>query len=102
MSSRATILLVSKFWSLLSYDAAAEVKYGGVEMNLASNATATREGKHPGYEPTALEGLTMSLDVIAEKKIKVVINGGSLRPKALAEKVHEMVCQLGLPDVEIC
>lgn len=61
------------------------------EMNLAANAEATAAGTHPGYEPSALEGLTLSLDVINEKRIKVVINGGSLRPKALAEKVHALI-----------
>jgi hypothetical protein len=63
-----------------------------LEMNLAANAEATSAGTHPGYEPSALEGLTLSLDVLNEKRIKVVINGGSLRPKALAEKVYALVC----------
>ena len=62
-----------------------------VEMNLASNATAFRAGTHPGYEETALEGLTLSLKVLNEKRIKVVINGGALNPKGLAERVQEMV-----------
>ncbi len=63
-------------------------------MNLASNAEATAAGTHPGYEPTALEGLLLTLDVLNEKRIKVVINGGSLRPKALAEKVNSIVCHI--------
>ena len=33
----------------------------------------------------------MSAELLAEKKIKVVINGGSLNPKGLALKVHEFV-----------
>lgn len=61
-------------------------------MNLAQNAEAMAAGTHPGYEATALEGLTMSLDVVNEKGIKVIINGGSLNPRGLAEKVQEMVC----------
>ena len=61
------------------------------EMNVAQNAEAMALGSHPGYEATALEGLTLSLDVLNEKRIKVVINGGALNPKGLAERVQEMV-----------
>lgn len=46
---------------------------------------------HPGWVPTALAGIEMSLDAINEKRIKVVVNGGSLNPKGLAEQVHDMV-----------
>lgn len=61
------------------------------EMNLAANAVAVKAGNHPGYEPTAWDGLSQSLKVIAEKGIKVVINGGALRPLALAQKTLETV-----------
>ncbi|KAI1607946.1 hypothetical protein EDD36DRAFT_483399 [Exophiala viscosa] len=61
------------------------------EMNLASNATAFEAGTHPGYEETALGGLTLSLKGLNEKRIKVVINGGALNPKGLAERIQEMV-----------
>lgn len=60
-------------------------------MNLANNATAWRNGQHPGYEITAWEGLQQTIDVIAEKRIRVVINGGALDPKALALKVQDLV-----------
>lgn len=33
----------------------------------------------------------MSVDLINEKRIKLVINGGCLNPKGLAEKTHELV-----------
>jgi hypothetical protein len=62
-----------------------------LEINLAENAEKYRAGTHPGWEPTALDGLTLSLEVLNEKRIKVVINGGSLNPKGLAEKVQSMV-----------
>ena len=77
-----------------------QAKYGQVdvitgdylaEFNLALKAEPMKQGKLPGWEPTALEGLTLSLEVINQKRIKVVINGGGLNPKALAEKVVEMV-----------
>lgn len=61
------------------------------EVNLANNAQAWREGKHPGYEPTAWHGLQQTIDVIAQKGIRVVINGGALDPKALALKVERLV-----------
>ncbi|KAL4805064.1 DUF1446 domain-containing protein [Aspergillus unguis] len=66
------------------------------EVNLANNAQAWRSGKHPGYEPTAWDGLEQSIDVIAEKGIRVVINGGALDPKALALKVKALVSEKGL------
>lgn len=62
------------------------------EINLASNAEAFRAGKHPGYEPTALDGLKLTLPLINEKRIKVVINGGALNPKGLALEVQK-ICQ---------
>jgi hypothetical protein len=64
-----------------------------VEMNLAQNAEAMANGTHPGYESTAVEGLSLSLEVMSQKGIKVIINGGSLNPAGLAAKVQEMVCE---------
>ncbi|KAI8718180.1 hypothetical protein NCS52_00596100 [Fusarium sp. LHS14.1] len=61
------------------------------EVNLAANAEAFANGKHPGYEVSALEGLEMTLEVINTKRIKVALNGGALNPKGLAEAVAEMV-----------
>lgn len=61
------------------------------EVNLANNAQAWRDGKHPGYEPTAWDGLQQTIDVIAKKGIRVVINGGALDPKALALRVEALV-----------
>lgn len=60
-------------------------------MNIAQNAEKMAAGSHPGYEPSALEGLTLSLEVLNEKRIKVIINGGALNPKGLAEQVQTMV-----------
>ncbi|KAJ5681411.1 DUF1446 domain-containing protein [Penicillium maclennaniae] len=63
------------------------------EVNLANNAEAWRNGKHPGYEPTAWDGLRQTIDVIAQKGIRVVINGGALDPKALAFKVEGLISE---------
>jgi hypothetical protein len=62
-----------------------------VEMNIAENAEAYRNGNHDGWEPTAWEGLSTSLNALAERKTKAVINGGALNPAGLATKVHELV-----------
>ena len=48
-------------------------------------------GKHEGFEETAWDGLQQSIDAIAEKGIKVVINGGGLAPERLARKTTELV-----------
>lgn len=63
------------------------------EVNLAVYAEAFSAGEHPGYLPTALDGLTKSLDAIHTNGIKVIINGGALNPKGLAFVTHAMVCQ---------
>jgi hypothetical protein len=62
------------------------------EMNLGTFAEPFATGKHPGYVPTALEGIALSLNAIYKDKIKVVINGGALNPKGLASIIHDMVC----------
>jgi hypothetical protein len=66
------------------------------EVNMANNAQAFKSGNHPGYEETAWEGLKQTIDVIAEKGIKVVINGGALNPKGLALRVDELVRSMAL------
>jgi hypothetical protein len=58
---------------------------------MANNAHAFKSGDHPGYEETAWKGIQQTIDVIVEKGIKVVINGGALNPKGLALKVDELV-----------
>ena len=62
------------------------------EVNIANNAEAYANGKHPGWEETAWEGLQQTIEVIAEKNIKVAINGGALNPRGLAELTAELVC----------
>ncbi|KAF4334673.1 DUF1446 domain protein [Fusarium beomiforme] len=65
------------------------------EVNIANNAEAYAKGLHPGYEETALKGLELSIDTIAEKRIKVAINGGALNPEGLAVKVAALVTEKG-------
>ncbi|KAJ5788366.1 hypothetical protein N7457_003356 [Penicillium paradoxum] len=66
------------------------------EVNMANNAQAYQRGEHAGYEETAWEGIQQTIDVIANKGIKVVLNGGALNPKGLALKVHELIRQKSL------
>ena len=66
------------------------------EMNLAENAEAFAAGNHSGWEPTAWDGLQQSLHAVAERSIKVVINGGSINPKGLAEQTHALAVKKGL------
>ncbi|KAF5632071.1 DUF1446 domain protein [Fusarium sp. NRRL 52700] len=66
------------------------------EANLATSAEAYNAGTHPGYVPSALDGLQKSLKTIAERKIKVIINGGSLNPKGLAMQTAKEIESQGL------
>lgn len=59
-------------------------------MNMAESAEAYRAGKHEGFETTAFEGISQSLEILAQKGTKVVINGGSLNPAGMAKKIHEL------------
>jgi len=58
---------------------------------MANNAEAYLAGNHTGFERTAWEGLKQSIDVIAEKGIRVAINGGALNPQGLAEMTSALV-----------
>ncbi|KAL6242075.1 hypothetical protein RBB50_010987 [Rhinocladiella similis] len=60
---------------------------------MANNAEAFAHGKHQGYEETAWTGLQQTIHVIAEKRIKVAINGGALNPDGLAIKVANLIAQ---------
>ncbi|KIW17964.1 hypothetical protein PV08_05159 [Exophiala spinifera] len=58
------------------------------EVSLAENAEAMRAGEHDGWFSTCWDGIEQSIDIIVEKRIKVVVNGGGLNPRGLAEKVQ--------------
>ncbi|KAI0123413.1 hypothetical protein BJ170DRAFT_108069 [Xylariales sp. AK1849] len=66
------------------------------EANLAQYAELYAADQHPGWAASAWDGLQKSLDAIHEKNIKVVINGGALNPKGLAEKTAELAREKGL------
>nr|UWK20121.1 duf1446 domain containing protein [Trichoderma polysporum] len=77
-----------------------QAKYGPVdvitgdylaEATMASSAIERAQSNGPGWIQSAYEGIQMSLDLINEKRIKVVVNGGAMNPKGLAEKIHDMI-----------
>ncbi|KAH7391125.1 hypothetical protein DE146DRAFT_619239 [Phaeosphaeria sp. MPI-PUGE-AT-0046c] len=65
------------------------------EVNIAENAQAHAEGKHPGWEQTAWDGIEQTIDLLNEKRIKIIINGGAHNPRGLAEKVQDLVSSKG-------
>ncbi|KAI0205968.1 DUF1446-domain-containing protein [Astrocystis sublimbata] len=65
------------------------------EANIAQYAEAYHRGEHPGYVSSAYEGLQLSLEAINEKRIKIIINGGGLNPKGLAEAIHKTASNKG-------
>ncbi|KAB2575185.1 hypothetical protein DBV05_g6125 [Lasiodiplodia theobromae] len=71
------------------------------EINLAANATAYLSGHHPGYEPSALNGLAAALDALATNRIKVAINGGALNPRGLAQRVAALAHEKGHHDLRV-
>ncbi|ETS76193.1 hypothetical protein PFICI_11580 [Pestalotiopsis fici W106-1] len=65
------------------------------EANLAQYAEAYARGEHPGWVSTAWDGLQLSLGAIHERRIKVVIDGGALNPRGLAEKTDALAREKG-------
>ena len=65
------------------------------EMNLADHAEKMAAGQHDGWEPTAWDGIEQTLDVLNEKRIKLVFNGGALNPAGLARKTQALVVERG-------
>jgi hypothetical protein len=61
------------------------------EVNIAENAQAHAAGTHPGWEQTAWDGIAQTIELLNEKRIKVVVNGGAHNPRGLAEKVFKLV-----------
>jgi hypothetical protein len=66
------------------------------EANMADSAAAAGPDR-PKWIKSAFDGIAMSLDLINEKKIKVIVNGGCLDPKGMAEAVYQGVGISGPP-----
>ncbi|KAI1629844.1 hypothetical protein EDD37DRAFT_70382 [Exophiala viscosa] len=63
------------------------------ENNLAQEQAAIAAGTGEGFKKNAWDALQQSMEVVAEKGIKVVINGGGLNPQALAVHCQEIIDQ---------
>ncbi|KAF2098006.1 DUF1446-domain-containing protein [Rhizodiscina lignyota] len=61
------------------------------EINLPINKIAMDKGEHDGWEFTCWDGIEQSIDLIAQKRIKIIVNGGALNPAGLAQKVQELI-----------
>jgi hypothetical protein len=66
--------------------------FTSTEANLAQNVDSFHNSDHLGYEKNAFEGMRLVLDVAAEKKIKLIVNGGALNPEGMARDIHKIVC----------
>lgn len=71
------------------------------EMNIAWNAIAKDQDPALGYEPGFLTQLTQSIDVIAQKGIRVITNAGALNTEGLAAKVQQMCYERGHEDMVV-
>lgn len=65
-------------------------------MNLAYNVEAFRSGQNPGWISSAWDGIQKSIDILAEKRIKLIINGGCLNPRGLAEETYKLAKERNL------
>ncbi|KAM6477103.1 hypothetical protein HDV62DRAFT_238717 [Trichoderma sp. SZMC 28011] len=65
------------------------------ENNLAQEAESMAAGTGEGFKANAWDALQQSIDVIAQKGIRVVINGGGLGAKALAVRCQQLATSKG-------
>lgn len=65
------------------------------ENNIAQEAAAMDAGTGEGFKKNAWEGLQLTMDVIAEKHIKVVINGGGIGAENLARRCQDLITKNG-------
>lgn len=61
------------------------------ENNIAQEAAAMEAGTGEGFKKNCWEALQQSMDVIAEKRIKVIVNGGGLGPQNMARRCQELI-----------
>lgn len=61
------------------------------EFNLAINAIAAKQGSHPGWEQTFMDGTKETLDLINAQRIKLVTNGGALNPRGAAQEIQKWI-----------
>nr|UWK20107.1 duf1446 domain containing protein [Trichoderma decipiens] len=71
------------------------LSHGVTEATMAGSAVQRAQLNGPGWIQTALDRIQLSLDLTNEKRIKVVINGGAMKPKGLAERIYKMLSLKG-------
>lgn len=60
------------------------------ENNIAQDAAAMEAGTSEGFKKNAWEAIQQSMDVIAKKGIKLIIDGGGLGPGNMAKRCQEL------------
>lgn len=65
------------------------------ENNIAQEAAMLDAGTGEGFKKNAWQGLQLTMDVIAQKGIKVVINGGGLGPQNMAKRCQDLIDEKG-------
>ncbi|KAH6988323.1 hypothetical protein BKA56DRAFT_478796 [Ilyonectria sp. MPI-CAGE-AT-0026] len=82
-----------------------QAKYGDVdvitgdylaEVSLAGYSDALTKGEREAFAATAWDGISKTVDLANEKRIKIIVNGGALNPRGLAEKCRNLVKEKGL------
>jgi hypothetical protein len=71
------------------------------ELNIAWNAIRKHDDPTKGYEVGFLEQLDDCIDIIAEKKIKLVSNAGALNTQECAKKVREICAARGHEHLKV-
>lgn len=66
------------------------------ENNIAQDAAAMDAGTSEGFKKNCWEAIQASIDVCAEKRIKIVVDGGGLSPANMAKRCQELVDSKGL------
>ncbi|KAM5351019.1 hypothetical protein ACJ41O_003742 [Fusarium nematophilum] len=75
------------------------------EFNIAWKAIELQSRPDLGYEPNFLEQLAWNngdgARAVADRRVKVVHDGGALNPRGLAEKVHSYFQSLGIRHLKV-
>ncbi|GFF95949.1 hypothetical protein IFM61606_07727 [Aspergillus udagawae] len=66
------------------------------DANLANHAVEIKYSTGPGWVPTAWNGLQQTFKIDGEKRNKIVINGGAINPRGLAEETHKFGKENGI------
>ncbi|KAK9447747.1 uncharacterized protein V1518DRAFT_420313 [Limtongia smithiae] len=71
------------------------------EMNISWNAIEMRSDPTSGYDAGFLRQFTESIDLIHERKVKIVTNAGALNPSQLVLEIRALCKQKGYTDLKV-